>query len=84
MYVAEHFPYMAPFKPDSNLLSYAKLFITAFSLLTSSHYVALASLELDMYTRLALNSRISSCFCLLSAWIEGVCLHTWPVSPIYK
>jgi hypothetical protein len=37
--------------------------------------VALAVLELDLYTRLALNSERSTCLCLLSSEVKGVQHH---------
>lgn len=43
---------------------------------SGSHYIALAGLELDMYTRLALDSQRSICLCLPSAAIKGVCATT--------
>jgi hypothetical protein len=43
---------------------------------TGSLYIALADLELTMYTKIALNSQITYLF-LPSAGTKGVCHHPW-------
>lgn len=40
-------------------------------------YVALAALELNMKTRMASNSQIPACFCLLSAKDKGMHRYVW-------
>jgi hypothetical protein len=42
---------------------------------TGFHYEALTVLELDVKTKLALNSERSACLCLLSPGIKGVHHH---------
>lgn len=55
-----------------------------FLILTGSHYVAVASLELNMYIRLALNLQRFTCFCLQSARVKSVCHNTLPYLHIIK
>ena len=48
---------------------------------TGFHYVALASLELTVYTWLSLNSQRLACLCLClhlpGTGIKGMCYHAW-------
>jgi hypothetical protein len=54
--------------------SLISLFLFSFSLFeTGYHYVSLAVVEFTMLTRLVLNSWRSTCLCLLSAGIKGLC-----------
>ena len=55
---------------------FACVFILFACIEMGSYYVALAVLELTLYTRLATNSQRSTCLCLPSAGIKAVCHHS--------